>query len=374
MRRRRHDFRTTVVYAIGLAGIATAVFFMINAGINPRARPPGLDDVNPSTATSGSFMVLGAFHVIAILFYVEDDTPKKDRAATDPHDSKKPDSFTGFIRQPWYKVLSVGPISAAFCAASIFIWHSFAKFPGSPGTVWGDYSTSPASALTVFLLCWASTNIGFTFASICEAFNRDLFGLTILSGVIMAILALVIGLGFTDLPKQPTESALTMAAIALPLTLLTVIGVRAWAVARVARIDANRPRPSTQETQRSTQFGSDHHHRPAPGQPPFDMLRDGERVLMHFNSERSPQSQLLIATDQRFVRASILGSDRTSVLDQASPSQLTGASSRRVGRDLMTTAHFRDRQDMQVIGGDPEHSREFAEAVTRLAQTGQIRS
>ena len=95
---------------------------------------------------------------------------------------------------------------------------------------------------------------------------------------------------------------------------------------------------------------------------------------MHFNSERSPQSQLLIATDQRFVRASILGSDRTSVLDQASPSQLSGASSRRVGRDLMTTAHFRDRQDMQVIGGDPEHSREFAEAVTRLAQTGQIRS
>ena len=40
----------------------------------------------------------------------------------------------------------------------------------------------------------------------------------------------------------------------------------------------------------------------------------------------------------------------------------------------MTTAHFRDRQDMRVVGGDPEQSRAFAEAVTRLARTGQLRS
>ena len=217
MRRRRHDFRTTVVYAIGLASIATAVFFMINAGINPRARPPGLDDVNPSTATSGSFMVLGAFHVIAILFYVEDDTPKVDGAATDPHDSKKPDSFTGFIRQPWYKVLSVGTDlrgllrsldirsgtrSPSFrevrerCGATT---RRRQRLPSPSSSCAGPApisdSHSPPSARRSIVTCSVSPSCRGSSWPSSPSLNRPRLHRP---------------------PKQPTESALTMAAIALP--------------------------------------------------------------------------------------------------------------------------------------------------------------
>lgn len=103
------------------------------------------------------------------------------------------------------------------------------------------------------------------------------------------------------------------------------------------------------------------------------MLEPGEKLLMHFPSDRAPEPQMLIATTKRFVRASILGSGRTFVLEQARPEQLTGASSQGVGHDLITIVHFRGRQDMAVTGGNPEQSRAFAEAVTVLARTGQVR-
>lgn len=372
MRMRTHRLSTTLVYGVTLALFMLVIFFLTNAGIDPRANRIG--DFDPKGAATVCFGLLGLYHSIAIIFFDEDDSSKPAAAAADSHLPRAPDSYTGFIRQSWYKVLSVGLIFAVFCAASVFIWHSFAEFPGSPGTVWGDYATSPVPALTLFLLCWASTNIGFMFASIAEAFNRDRFGLFITAMVIMFIVSLGVTVGFIFLPEQSTGPALTMAAFALPLTLIAVIGARAWAIARVNRYDANHPRLSARERRRSEQFGPDLQRRPAPGPPPFDMLRDGEELLMHFKSERTPEPQMLIATNQRFVRASILGSDRTFILEQASPGQLLGASSERVGHDLMTTAHFRDRQDMRVVGGDPEQSRAFAEAVTRLARTGQLRS
>ena len=221
-------------------------------------------------------MVLGAFHVIAILFYVEDDTPKEEahvrtQTRTIPRSQIRSPASSGSPGtrcSQWDR----SPLPSAQPRYSS--GTRSAKFPGKSGNVWGDYSTSPASALTVFLLCWAGTNIGFTFASICEAFNRDLFGLTILSGVIMAILALVIGLGFTDLPKQPTESGIDH-------------GRNRLAVDPAHRASESAPGPSPgspltrtvpgRRTQGITalteqESGSDHHHRPAPGQPPLDIL------------------------------------------------------------------------------------------------------
>lgn len=371
MRFRTHKLSTTLVYAVTLTLFMLVVFSLANAGIDPRASRIG--DFDPKGAATACFGLLGLYHSIAIIFFNEDDSSKKTDAAADAHIPRAPDSYTGFIRQDWYKVLSVGPIFAVFCTASVFIWHSFAEYPGMPGTVWGDYTASPLPALTLFLLCWAASNIGFVFAAIAEAFNRDRTGLFIAAMIVLFIVGLGITVGFIFLPNQPTGPALTVAAIALPLSLIAVIGARAWAIARVAHYDANHPRRSAREGRRSARFGHHPQPRPHPDGPPHDMLRRGEKLLFHFSGDRSAEPQMLIATDQRFVRASILGSGRTFVLEQASPEQLAGTSSQRVGHDLMTIAHFRDRQDMRVVGGSPEQSRAFAEAVTSLARTGQVR-
>lgn len=190
--------------------------------------------------------------------------------------------------------------------------------------------SGPAPALTLFSLCWSATNIGLLFAAIAEAFNRDRLGLSITAMVLMGLVAIGIMVGFFFLPEQPTGTALTMAASALPAFLIALIGA-------------------------------------------LNMLRPDEKLLLHFKSERTPEPQLLIATNQRFVRASILGSDRTFILEQASPGQLAAVTSHRVGHDLMTTAHFHGRRPMRIVGGDPNQSRTFAEAVSRLARTGQVR-
>ena len=374
MRFRTHKLSTTLVYAVTLTLLMLVVFSLANAGIDPRANRYG--DFDPKQAASACFGLLGLYHSIAIIFFDDDDSPKTADAAKDAHIPRAPDSYTGFVRQAWYKVLSVGPIFAFFCTASVFIWHSFAEFPGHVGTVWGDYTASPLPALALFLLCWAATNIGFTFASVAEAFNRDRYGLFLASMIVMFIVGLGITVSFIFLPEQSTAPALFMAVITLPVSLIALIGARAWAIVRVAHYDATHPRQSARERRRQARFGhqnNQHQPRPHPDGPPHDMLRRGEKLLMHFPSDRAPEPQMLIATDQRFARASILGTDRTFVLEQAAPGQLAGASSQWVQGDLVTIAHFRDRQDMRVVGGNPDQSRAFAEAVTLLARTGQVR-
>lgn len=374
MRFRTHKLSTTLVYAVALTLFMLGVFALTNAGIDPRAGRVG--DFDPKDAATACFGMLGLYHSIAIVFFDDDDSEKTADAATDAHIPRPADSFTGFVRQAWYKVLSVGPIFAAFCTASVFIWHSFAEFPGTLGTVWGDYTESPLPALALFFLCWAATNVGFVFASIAEAFNRDLYGLFLAAMIVMFLAGLGITVSFFFLPDQPTGSALTVAVIALPVSLIALLGARACAIVRVSRYDATHPRLTARERRRQARFGhqnKQHQPRPHPDGPPHDMLRRGEKLLMRFPSDRTPEPQMLIATDQRFARASIVGSDRTFVLEQAAPGQLAGASSQWVQGHLVTIAHFRDRQDMRVVGGNPEQSRAFAEAVTLLARTGQVR-
>ncbi|MGO1565952.1 MAG: hypothetical protein ACTHX5_14060 [Brevibacterium aurantiacum] len=363
---RTHKLSTTLLYAVVLALFILVVFALTNAGIDPRANRL-VGDFDPKGAATVCFGLLGLYHSVAIIFFDEDDSPKSSETPPDPNIPRPPDSYTGFIRQAWYKVLSVGPIFAFFCSASVFIWHSFAEYPGTPGTVWGDYATSVTPALTLFLLCWACTNIGLMFAAIAEAFNRDVRGLFIAAMIVMFLVAIGNTFGLIFLVDQPTGSALILALIIFPLSLLALIGARLLAIVRVNRYDAAHPHGSSSKPRRSQK------QRRPQGPPPQDMLERGERLLMHFRSDHTPEPQMLIATTTRFVRASIIRTDRTFVLEQASPSQLVGARSQREGHDLVTIAHFRDRQDMRVLGGNPEQSQSFAEAVTRLARTGQVR-
>lgn len=368
MRLRTHKFFMTVVYGVVLTVLALIAFSTINAGIDLLMVNDG--NIDPKYAAIVGFGILGLVHSIAIYFFTDDDAIAADGGWAE---LTIPDSATGFIRQEGYRVFSVGPVFAVFAATSIFIWHAIAAVPGESGTVWGDYGSSPSPALIVFLSCWSAVNIGFTFASCAEAFHRDLFALFVTILVAMAFVGLGITVGFLFLPAQSTGSALISVVIAFPVSLFALVGARAWAKVRVARWDAADPRQLQHLQPRWDGIDPSTPGSPYPGGPPFDMLRRGEKLLMHFKSERTPEPQLLIVTNQRVVRASILGSDRTFILDQTEPRQLSGVTSQRVGHDLMTTAHFHDRSDVQVVGGDPAQSRAFAVAVARLARTGKVR-
>ena len=236
MKFRTHKMSTNVVYGVGLAGFTTIVFFLMNAGIDPRAHRVG--DFDPAGAGIVGIGLYGLYHTIAIIFFNEDDSSDKDAPAPDHHVPRAPDSYTGFIRQAWYKVFSVGPIWAFFSAASIFIWHSFAKSTGTPGTIWGDYSASPLPALVIFFACWLAVNLGFTLSAVAEAFNRDHPAVFIIMLVTMFLLG--IGLTFVfmfPIPEMSTGSGLSLVTITLPLSLLALFGTRLWAVVRVARCD-----------------------------------------------------------------------------------------------------------------------------------------
>lgn len=373
MRLRTHTFFATVVCGALLAVLALIAFSLFNAGIDLRAGHHG--DVDPASAAMVGFGAFGFFHSIAIIFFTDDPTAAKGRR----FEPRIPDSFTGFIRKAGYKVFSVGPIFAAFTAAAVFIWQAIAAVPGTPETVWGDYLASPLPAIVVFLACWSAANIGFAIAACAEAFHRTRSGLVATILVAMFIVGLGITAGFAFLPSRPTSLALLVTVIAFPLSLLAMTGALVWAISRVARWEAPRPASALWPESRAQHLGSNRPGAPGapgtsyPGGPPFDVLEPDETVLTYFKSERTPEPQLLIATNQRFVRASILGTDRTFILEQAGPGQLAGARSERVGRDLMTTAHFHDHPVMRVVGGDPRQSRAFAVAVTRLTRSGQLR-
>lgn len=332
-----------------------------------------------------------------------DNSPKSADAATGPHIRGAPNSYSVFIRCPWFTVLTGAPVFAGFSATSVFIWRSFAERRGPAGTVWGDYATSALPALALFLACWAAVNLGSTFAAITEAFNRDRKGLSTTAVVVVLVAVIGILLGFFCFADLPTGPTFVIAAGAFVLSVFTSIGTRSWTLAHMSRIASS---PSTARDRASrtgpirrgqcppgtgseTEFkrgfwtapGTEFGTGPRTGfgadsvasRPPFDMLEPGERLIRSFRSDRTPEPQMLIATTERFVRASILHPDRTYVLEQASPGKLLGISSERMGPDLVTTAHFSDRQTMRVVGGDPTQSRSFAAMITRLTRTGRLR-
>lgn len=364
MRVRTHKLGTTLLYAVAIAVVGLVAFSSLNAGVDTR---PGyrFDGFDPHFAAMAVFGFFGLVCSVAIIVFDDDDSDISRAAATDPRIPRPPDSYTGFVRQPWHKVLAVGAIFGAVSAVSVFIWLAIAKFPGTPGTVWGDYASSALPALTLFLALWSVTNGGFTLAALAEAFNRDRRVLCTTALVAMFVIGLGLGFLFMTLPNLPTAGALILTAVAFPLSILTVTLVRAWAMVRVDRWDALTPAAR----QRQSLYGSD---RPGSGHPPYDMLARGEKLLLHFGGDGTAEPQLLIATNRRFARASIVRGERTFVLEQTEPGQLSGASTQFLGGQLVTTAHFRNRADMRVDGGDPAASRAFAEAVTALARTGKI--
>lgn len=107
-------------------------------------------------------------------------------------------------------------------------------------------------------------------------------------------------------------------------------------------------------------------------------LAPGENLMLHFADRENPAGQILAATNQRLLLAAptSIGTSPTRpgqvrILDQAHPRQLRGASTKFRPTGHTTSVHFRDRPDMELVGGDPSEADKFAEALTSLATTGR---
>lgn len=371
MKLRTHKVSTTAFFGATVAVLITGFFFFRNTGVNPVNPLHG--EFDPQKAPGLSLGLLLAVHLIAIALFSEDKTnsdgSSADRARSDDPFSRFTATFTAFIRQPGYKVFSVGPIWAFFAAASIFVWHAFAEYPGQLGTVWGDYAHSPLPAFAIFFACWAMTNLGFTFAALAEAFNRDIPGLFLTFILIMFALAGTTCV-FFSFDDAPTGGALVSTCVTLLITTAALVPARMFAQARVARIDRESPTMSPREQRRSEKFGSSRPRTEA--RPPFDLLQPSENLLVHFNGAEGNESRMLLATSTRLVLAAVDQTGRTVVLDEASPGQLLGGGSGNRGQEAVTGIRLRDRQDLMVNGGDPSASTRFAEALDSLARTGRL--
>ena len=360
-----------VLFGLLIAGISLAAFTSTNAGVASKHSPDEFGG-DPYLAPSVIFGILLAVHSVAIAaMAILSGDDHSDSAEANPHTPRQPKSVTQFVRAPLSRVLLVGPIWALCSLVALFIGHSYAADPGLSGTVWGDLTGNPLSALSIVFLCWATANMSFAWSSLAEAFNRDRrsASLTVLICG-LGLGCLTAGLfGYFGLATLPTIIAFPLGVVCLIVSTALLIPLRWWAIRRVDRYDSGE-RPSA---------GS----RRGPGrstQPPADALQPGERVLTSYlgkaldahSNGNTTDPQMLVLTDRRIFRASIITPGRTFVLEQAEPGQLSGGSSELRSNHVITTVLFNDRQPMSVPGGTAEASGRFAEAITVLARTGRL--
>jgi hypothetical protein len=326
MKLKAHTMGTTVLCGVVLAGFVTVVFFLTNAGVDPRANHYG--DFDPAGAGMVGIGLFGLYHAVAIIFFDDDPelvSAKDGRPTNDLTEPRMAGSFTEFVRQPAYKVFSAGPIWATASAAVIFIWFANAEVPGAVGTVWGDYGHSPLPALAVLCSCWAAANLCFFFSTLAEAGQRNNPPLYITSLILLFLVAAGISVYFMlALLEMRPSTAMAFGGIALLISLALLTGARVWAMPRFAQEDKEN-RLGLRARRRKERFGS---RRQSAAQPPYDMLRPGEKLL--------------------------------------------GARSNRHGPDLITAVGLRGRSEMIAQGGDPVASQSFARALTHLARTGRL--
>lgn len=371
MELKRLTISRIVVFGLLTACIALIAFTSTNAGVASKHSPDDFGG-DPYLAPSVIFGILLAAHCVAIaaLAIVSGDE-HPDSAEAEPHTPRQPKSVTRFVCSPLPRVLLVGPIWAICSLVALFIGHTYAADPGVPGSVWGDLTGNPLSALSIVFLCWATANTSFAWSSLAEAFNRDRrpVSLTALTCG-LGLGCLTAGLfGFFGLATLPTVIAFLLGLVCLIVSTALLIPLRWWAIRRVDRFDSGE-RPSAGSRRG---FGRTL-------QPPGDALQPGERVLTSYLGEvpnaradgSTADPQMLVLTDRRIFRASIIAPGRTFVLEQAEPGQLNGGASELRGNQVITMVLFNGRQPMSVTGGTAGASGRFAEAITVLARTGRL--
>lgn len=345
---RRRGLSHALTGAITLSALATVFFFVANTGM---AHTSASSDTIIDAEAAGplSFAFIGLITFIAIIFFSGTDRGEGIKAELN---GAPRGSLTLFTRDPLSGLMSIGPLFGLCFSLAALLWHAFAAGPGAPGTVWGDFTSSPLPLVVLFAAALTSTNVGLTISGITVAVrNRVRLALSLVFGTI------VLGIGsaalFAWLAYSDTVIAATIVLPAAIVSVAALLGARRLAVSS-----------RSAETQLSARA-----RRRGPTPPPYDALDRGESVLLKIGN-RSSHQEFLLATAMRVVHARTGSTRSTTVVDEATPNQLVEASARADRGHMTVVVRFRDRPAMHLHGTDTEEAADFARRLTVLARSG----
>ncbi|WP_210604287.1 hypothetical protein [Brevibacterium oceani] len=349
MSEHRRILSHALIGAVTLSVLATVLFFVFNTGL-ARASSTSNSVIDAEAAGPLSFAFIGLITFVAIIFFTGTDRGEGLRSELN---GAPRGALTLFIRDPLIGLMSIAPLFGLFFSAAALLWRSFATAPGTPGTVWGDLTSSPLPFFALFAATIASTNFGLALAGLTVAVrSRVRLALTL----VCADVVLGIGVGALFAWFSAASTVVTAAA-ALPLAMISV----------VALVGARRLAASS--------LGADGHlsaraRRRGPTPPPYDALERGETVLLMIGNRIPRGQEFLLATATRVVHARTRTAGPTEILDEAAPNQLIEASTRIDHGHTTVVVRFHDRPAMRLLRADTEEASEFAHRLTVLARSG----
>lgn len=334
--------------AVALSAVATVVFFVVNTGL---AHTSSSSDVVIDAAAAGplTFAFIGLITFVAIIFFTGSD---RGEGLESELSGAPRGSLTLFTRDPLIGLMIIGPLFALCFSLAALLWRTFASEPGAPGTVWGDYTSSPLPFLVLCTATIASTNFGLSMAGVTVAArNRTGPALWLVAGNVI----LGIGAGALFAWLYFANTVIT-AAIALPLAAVSVaalLGARRMAVS-----SAGEEKLSARARRRG------------PTPPPYDALDRDESVWLKIGNSSPRGAEFLLVTPSRLVHTRPTASGSTEIIDEAAPNQVVGASTRVDRGHATAVAQLRARPAFRLHGTDPGEAAEFARRLTVLARSG----
>lgn len=339
--------------------VTTAVFHVFNDEIDSTF---GRLDDDFAHAPVLALGLLGLIITIAAVF-VRQEPSRTTSEAFRFQAGHQLDRFTASERSDWFLAFLPGPLIGIASAAVVTTWRFATVSPGENGTVWGDCLRSPAPALVILLSCWVLVTLCLTWRSIvrtCSCTSKSMSVTVSITGLVFLLFGGAALFAFVLPILPPVPALLTLLPILLAAQAVQLLIRRSARIRAALFYDPSIP------------FGPTDPEHPGSTLPPYDLLDPGERLLMWMRSDRSPEPQMLVATDRRFVLASIIENGSSYVLVQAAAGKLLGGSSGYQGPDIVTSALFSDRPPMRILGGDPIASARFAGALSDLARNGKM--
>ncbi|WP_166969368.1 hypothetical protein [Brevibacterium atlanticum] len=349
MSERRRVLSHAVLGAITLSVLATVLFFVFNTG-SARASSTSNSVIDAEAAGPLCFAFIGLITFTAIIFFTGTDRGEGLRSELN---GAPRGALTLFTRDPLIGLMSIAPLFGLFFSVAALLWHSFAAAPVTPGTVWGDFTSSPLPFFALFAATISSTNFGLALAGLIVAVrSRVRLALTL----VFADVVLGIGAGALFAWFSLSSTVIT-ASVFLPLAMVSVVALLGTRRLAASTLDAEE-RISARARRRS------------PTPPPYDALDRGETVLLKIANRNPRRREFLLATGTRFVHARTAANGTTEVIDEAAPNQLVEATTRTDHGHTTAVVRFRDRPAMRLPGTDAEEASEFAHRLTVLARSG----
>lgn len=350
-----HSIRFSAIRALLVAAGTTVVFLVMNADVNLGSVHLGVS-MDPVDTVRVIFAFVGVFSFVAILFYID---ARPNRGSIPDPNASFGGSEALMTREPLANAVAMAPVHAVVFAAAALVWSLIAPASGASasgatgaGTVWGDFATSSVPFFIVFCAVTSAMNFGLAASGLIVSLGYQ-YAFGKLRVAVMMALGMAAAAGFWHLP---TADAVPALGVTLPLMVVSVVAL--LGARRLARVSVAKVRDISAEARDR--------------EPPLDILRRGESLLISLSNRIPQDPRFFVVTDQRFLSVLVQVQGITQIIDHARPDQLTGGSTDSTNGFAVTIAHFRDHPEMQLVGRDAAEAEAFARVLTHLATYGTL--